>query len=302
MSIVNQDIIGPYRLLSPIRTGRYTQVWAAIDDVDQEYSAIKMLLPEFRKSREQLQTMRRELEIGRLLDHPRCLGPRELRQTKGGPCLIMKLIRGDNLRDVVKNRRDDLNRMFASIVRQAAEGIAYLNSLGFVHLDIKPDNFILSTSDELFLIDFALARKPPNFLERLLWNPRKQTIQGTRSYMSTEQIRKLPVDFRSDVYSLGCTFYHMAAGVAPYTGASSNELLAKHLYAPVPNVIVDNPLATQAFSNLLRSMLAKRPEDRPRSVGELLPTLSTIRFLRSETEPDDADSPQNMPQTQQNAG
>lgn len=299
MSSLSQSFLGSYRLLAPIRTGRYTQVWAAIDDVEQRYVAAKLLLPEYRTDREQLQTMRHELAVGRRLSHPCCLGAFELRTApQGGTYLLMDLFNGENLRDLIKRRHGVILRRFASIVRQGAESIAHLNSIGFVHLDVKPDNFMINEAGELRLIDFALAKGPPNAWERFFWKQRQTKIQGTRSYLSPEQIRRDPIDARSDVYSFGCTLYHLAARVPPFTAQTSDELLKKHLYSPPPNLAVACPDATPEFVELVRRMMAKRREDRPPSLGELLPELTRIEFWTDES----GSAPAPTAQRRSNAG
>lgn len=302
MSNLSQSFIGSYRLLAPIRTGRYTQVWAAIDDANARYVALKILLPEYRRDSLQLQTMRHELSVGQKLRHPRCLGAFEMRDSKHGAHLLMDLFPGDNLRDVIKRRRGDLNRQFASIVRQCAEGIAYLNSVGFIHLDVKPDNFMLSPEGEVRVIDFALCRTLPTAWERFFWKGRNKHIQGTRSYMSPEQIRRKPVDFRSDVYSFGCALFHLAAGVPPFTAGNSDELLAKHLYSKPPNLAIDRPDADPEFVDLVRRMMAKRPEDRPPSVGDLLQQLMTMRYFVTKEDESVVNSPAEPAHAAQKAG
>lgn len=283
MSTLSQSFVGSYRLLAPIRTGRYTQVWSAIDDVEHRYVAVKMLLPEFRGDPEQIRTMSHELRIGRLLQHPLCLGAFDMRTSANGSFLLMELFHGENLRDAIKNRRSFVREKLPSIARQAAEGIAHLNTLGYVHLDVKPDNFMVNDDGEVRLIDFALARRPPTGWERIFWKQRQRTIQGTRSYLSPEQIRRDPVDARSDVYSFGCTLFHLAAGLPPFTASSSDELLVKHLHAAPPKLQVEAPDVTLEFSELVRRMMSKRREDRPNSLGELLPDLAALQFWKSET-------------------
>lgn len=282
MPILDSQFLGNYRLLAPIRTGRFTQIWSGIDDVNHRYVAVKLLLPDFRQDREQIRVMQHELAIGRKLDHPRCLGAFEFRNSKDGAHLLMNLFPGDNLREAMQRDRVALLAKLGSIIRQACEGVAYVNSLGLLHLDVKPDNFIISADGDVKLIDFALTRTVPNAWERYFWQRRRQTIQGTRTYLSPEQIRKQPIDLRSDVYSFGCMLFHLAAGVVPFTGLSSNELLAKHLHAKPPNLLIENEDATPEFADLIRRMMAKRPEDRPKSLGELLPTLATMTFFKSQ--------------------
>lgn len=302
MPLDSQSFIGPYRLLAPLRTGRYTQVWTAIHDSQARYVAVKMLLPEFRKDAEQLRTIRHELEVGLKLEHPRCLRPFDLITSKAGPCLLMPLVRGDNLRDVLKHRREWVQRRFRSIVLQAAEAIVYLHSLGYLHLDVKPDNFLYSDEKGVQLIDFALVRRLPNAWERFFWKNRQLTIQGTRSYMAPEQIRKQPVDAATDVYAFGCSLYQLATGIPPFTAASSTELLMKHLHTRIPNVITDNPDATPEFAELLRRMLAKAQADRPQSFADLASQLRELRFFRSHSADDEEENSENLALSRQNAG
>src|SRR5437870_4523983 len=117
--ILDLQFIGNYRLLSPIRTGRFTQIWSAIDDVNQRFVALKLLLPEFRNDREQIRVMQHELSIGLRLAHSRCLGAFEFRYGKGSPHLLMELFPGDNLRDAMKRHRAELLAKLPTVVRQA---------------------------------------------------------------------------------------------------------------------------------------------------------------------------------------
>ena len=104
-------------------------------------------------------------------------------------------------------------------------------------------------------------------------------MQGTPSYISPEQIRGLPADPRSDIYSLGCTLFELLAGMPPYSAATSEDLLHKHLTATPPAVESFNRNATTSVSRLIRQMLAKRPVDRPASMKDVLQQVGAMRFL-----------------------
>jgi serine/threonine protein kinase len=161
--------------------------------------------------------------------------------------------------------------------------LAYFNEQGWVHRDVKPDNFLVNLEGEVKLIDFALAKKPAGGLAKLFG--RKSKIQGTRSYMSPEQIRGLPLDVRSDVYSFGCTIFHLVAGQLPFTGVSSNELLNKHLTAPAPTIQAYNRNITPEFSQLLQSMMSKRPESRPKDMNDFLRNFRAIELFKTPPTP-----------------
>ena len=234
--------------------------------------------------------MQREAECGRTINHPLLLGARELRDSKQGPYLLMDLFVSRNLREVMLECRTAMLPWLHGIARQAAAALAHLHSLQWLHLDVKPDNLLLNEHGEARLIDFSLSRRVPNWFDRLLWKTtRDKLVRGTRSYMSPEVIRRDPVDARSDIYSFGCTLFHLAAGTQPYSAASSNELLRQHLNAKVPNLSAVNPEVTPRLSKLVAAMMQKKPENRPASMDEVVRELATMRFFT--WQPDEAEVP-----------
>jgi serine/threonine-protein kinase len=165
------------------------------------------------------------------------------------------------------------------ILKQAATALAFMHAHGWVHRDIKPDNMLVNSLGELRLIDFALAQRIPTGLSRLF--RRKQPCQGTRSYMSPEQIRGQVLDGRADIYSFGVTAYELATGRTPLTAPSNKELLQRQLADPPPSPRQRNPDVTEEFANLILRMLAKKKEDRPSSFHNILMELRTIRVFKS---------------------
>ncbi|KKK74568.1 hypothetical protein LCGC14_2882460, partial [marine sediment metagenome] len=147
-----------------------------------------------------------------------------------------------------------------------AEGLSYFNRQGWVHRDIKPDNFLVNDDGEVRLIDFALAQRSRRGLSRLL--AMKGKVQGTRSYMSPEQIRGGALDARSDVYAFGCTLHELISGKPPFTGATANELLQKHIRSTPPALEASNKNITAEFAQLVRRALSKDPDKRPETVDE----------------------------------
>jgi serine/threonine protein kinase len=169
-------------------------------------------------------------------------------------------------------------RQIPRIIEQAAAGLAYFHQQGWIHRDIKPNNFLINPAADVKLIDYAIAERRRGLLGRLFG---KTKIAGTRSYMSPEQIRGQALDFRTDIYSFGCVMFELLAGKPPYTGNTENELLNKHLRAPIPSAETYNKYLTYECVQLVKAMLAKDPVDRPVSMDEVLGYLRANRVYRT---------------------
>ena len=163
-------------------------------------------------------------------------------------------------------------------MEEAAEGLAHLNKLGWVHRDVKPDNFLVNDQGEVKLIDLGLAVRARRGLAK--WLTLRSKIQGTRSYISPEQLRGGAVDQRADVYSFGCTIHELLAGKPPFTGTNAQELLMKQLKSPPPPLEAANSNITPEFAQLVRRCLAKDPAARVQSLDEFLEGFRACRVFR----------------------
>ncbi|MBL9124986.1 MAG: serine/threonine protein kinase [Planctomycetaceae bacterium] len=283
MARASQDLLGKYRLLNIVMTGQTSQVWEAIDDAQSQRYAIKLLLSDFRKEREHVAFLKNEYAVGKSLEHPRVIRIYEYGSDKLSPYLVMELYPHPNMKQFLRRGLAQVGYLVPQVIGQAAEALAYFNDQGWVHRDIKPDNFLVSPQGDVKLIDFAMATKPKTGLMKLF--ARKTKTQGTRSYMSPEQIRGLALDTRADVYSFGCTIFELVGGRAPFTGGSSNELLMKHLKSPPPPLGAANPNVTPEFADLVKKTLAKRPEQRPESMSEFLREFRSLRVFKEMPKP-----------------
>jgi serine/threonine protein kinase len=259
--------LGSYRLLKLVHNGEGSRIWRAYDDGSQKFVGVKTLSEKYKQNRERIGQLKQEYTVGVKLKHPNVLRVHEFGIDRGTPYVAMEWFPAPTMKRRIHLGIERIAHLLPKIILQATEALAYFNEQGWIHRDVKPDNFLIDDDGQVKLIDFSLARRKRGVLGRLL--SQRSKAQGTRSYMSPEQIRKWALDERADVYSLGCTLYHLIAGNPPFTGANTNELLKQHLRAPPPRLEAANPNVTPAFSNLIRMTMAKKAAERPKSARSL---------------------------------
>ncbi len=158
-----------------------------------------------------------------------------------------------------------------------------MNAKGWVHRDVKPDNFLVNSIGELRVIDFALAQQIPKGIAA--WFRSGSKAAGTPSYMSPEQIRRQALDGRADIYSFGATCYELSTGRPPFRASGLQELLGKHIAEKPSTPKIYNPEITDEFADLVLRMLQKKKQDRPRDFHEVLMKLRQIKVFKNEPAP-----------------
>jgi len=259
--------------------GQTTQLWYAYDEPNRNFVGVKMLLPKFARDRTQMASLKWELKISQDVDDERIIKIHEYGYEEKTSFLVMEWFPAPNMKMILNKGYAIYASHLPTILPLMTEGLAALHQKKWVHRDVKPDNFLYDPDERtLKVIDFGIAQKVPSGLSKIFFV--RKRAQGTASYMSGEQILGKPTDERSDVYSLGCTFFELLTGKLPYTGNSLNELLQKHISGGVPPVSVRNRNLTPEMINLLTAMMAKKADDRPKSCVELLDYIKKIRIFR----------------------
>ena len=280
---MSEEIIGGYRLQKLMHPGQTSEVWEVVEVSSHRHFAMKLLRPEHAVKDELRKLMLHEAKVGMKLTHPNVIRIVAIGESTKNPYFVMEYFPGGSLQSrMVAKQHDFLRQQAHSIVKQAATALAYMSASGWVHRDVKPHNLIVSSAGDLKVIDFALARRvesKPGFLGKLF--RRKPVIQGTRSYMSPEQIRGEYLDGRADMYSFGASCFELVTGRPPFRAASSQELLTKHLIEKPPSPKVFNPEVTDQFAELVMHMLQKKREDRPRDFHEVLMRLRSIQVYKN---------------------
>lgn len=272
------QMLGSYRLTRQITRGNATYIWEAIKLGSTDRFVIKVLDEKNRESKEEVNYLRHEFEVAHKLSHPNVIRVYEFHASTPA-FLVLEVFSVLNLKQAIRQDRERVLVEYSNIVQQCAAGLLHLHQQGWVHSDVKPDNFLLNDDNHIKLIDFTIARRAATGFFSKMFGGQK-TVRGTRSYMSPEQIRGQPLDGRADIYSFGCVIYELLCGKPPFTANSPNELLSKHLTAPPPNVQVQNDNVTVEMGEFLRQLMAKTPDKRPKTMGDVQQALKSIRIFR----------------------
>jgi serine/threonine protein kinase len=276
---VESEQIGGYKIQNLLQSGQASQVYEVVEVASLRHFAMKILLPEKMKDPDQRRLLFHEAEVGKKLAHPNIIKIHEINRSPTTPYFTMEFFPSGAVRRRLIDKQFDFLREHAEkIFKQAATGLAYMNASGWVHRDVKPDNILVNGLGDVRIIDFAIAYRPPTGFAK--WFGKKGKAQGTRSYMSPEQIRRQTLDGRADVYSFGATVYEVLTHRPPFRANSAQELLEKHIKEKPLNPRQYAPDVTEDFAALVLRMLEKRKEDRPRDFHEVLMAMRNVRIYK----------------------
>ncbi len=278
-----EQIIGGYRLVKMLGNGQTSQVWEVVEPTSHRHFAMKILSVEQAANQEAREAIFHEAAVGIQMAHPNVIKIISVSKDKANPHYIMEFFPAGSLKARLQKKDNEfLKKNMHAILKQGATALAYVNASGWVHRDVKPDNFLVNAACELRLIDFALARnvQRDTFLTRLF--RKRGHVQGTRSFMSPEQILGAPLDGRADVYSFAATAYELTTGRPPFRGDTQQDLLRKHLNEKPASPQSVNPELTDEFAKLVLRMLSKKREDRPDGFHEVLMALNPMRIYKSD--------------------
>lgn len=290
---MSEEILEGYRVVKTISTGQNSQVLEVVEVASHRHFAMKILLPQKADVAEAKAMMRHEAVVGKELTHPNVVKINYVSQKSSIPFFVMEFFPAGSLKDrlMYKHHREFLDLHGMNILKQTATALAYMNSSGWVHRDMKPNNILVNASGIVKIIDFALAQRveTESFLSKL-FRRKKQTVAGTRSYMSPEQILGKPLDGRSDVYSFGATAYELVAFRPPFRAPTQRDLLSKHLHEIPVSPQVYNANVTDEYAQLVLKCLAKKREDRPQGFHAVLKILQHIRIYKTDPMPKSAEA------------
>jgi serine/threonine-protein kinase len=267
--------IGSYRILNPLGVGGMSSVFRAMHTETQHEVALKVLTRSLARNPTLLQRFLREARSAETLQHPNIVTIYDRGIDKGRHYLVLEYAAGGDFHDRVQ-RQGPLKAADAiAVIRSVACGLQYAANQGVIHRDIKPSNVLRTLDGHVKIIDLGLALQHEFEDERVT---REGTTVGTVDYMAPEQARdSRATSVQSDIYSLGCTFYYLVAGVPPYPGGDITDKLTRHAKYPPPDIRDLRPDISAELSAVIQRMMAKKPEDRFASYDDLLKALDGLQ-------------------------
>lgn len=266
--------IGSYRLIQPLGSGGMSSVFRAEHADSGHEVALKVLPRSLAKYGTLLQRFLREAKSAESLEHPNIVAIYDRGVEDGRYYLVLEYVPGGDLHDRVRDHGPLSVPDAVRIVRGVVAGLSYAAKLGVIHRDIKPANILVTPDGQAKLADLGLALQVEEEDERVT---RDGTTVGTVDYMAPEQARdSRATSPRSDIYSLGCTFYHLLAGRAPFSGGDVPEKLRRHAFEAPPDVRAVRPDVSEPLARLIQRMMAKKPENRFNDYDQLIAAFDRI--------------------------
>ncbi|MCA9138846.1 MAG: protein kinase [Planctomycetales bacterium] len=265
-----------YKLVRRLGEGGMGVVYQAQHRIMDRMVALKVISPRMLRHPDAKSRFQREVQISAKLNHPNIVPAFDADQIGENLCLVSEYFEGESLDHIIDRGPVDVARA-CDIIIQAAQGLSHAHQNGLIHRDVKPQNILVSDSGQVKVVDFGLASysEPDHPEHKGLTS--EGVIVGTPDYLSPEQIRESAVDHRADIYSLGCTLYHLLAGSAPFSGCSRVEKLAHHLQSTPKRLGTERNDIPSELETCVAKMMAKNPDDRFQSADEVVAMLRACK-------------------------
>ena len=249
---------GPYRVEDRIGAGGMGVVYLALDEALQRQVALKTLLPALAADPEFVARFKREAQSAAALNHPNITQIYTIGQEGHVPFFAMEFIRGRSLEAILREKGAIPAAEAAGYVLQAATGLRHAAQKKLIHRDIKPSNLMLTEDGVLKITDFGLAKAARSETQLTATGE----VLGSPGYISPEQASGAALDARSDIYSLGATFYHLVTGRLPFEAPTPVAMIVKHMSEPLRSPRAVNPAVPYPIASAIQKMMAKRPGER----------------------------------------
>ena len=257
-------MFGPYHLKRLLGRGGMGEVYEADHTIKEWTVAVKLMSQTFSNDPIFRERMKREARITGRLQEPHVVPIHDYGDIDGQMYLEMRLIEGADLDSVLKRFGPLTPPRAVAIIAQIASALDAAHAAGVMHRDVKPPNVLITRDDFAYLVDFGIASATTD--EKLT---QLGTAVGTWKYMAPERFSNDEVTYRADIYALACVLYECLTGAAPYRADSASTLVTAHLMNPIPQPSTQRSGIPKAFDTVIARGMAKKPEDRYASAGDL---------------------------------
>ena len=268
--------LGPYTLHEMINSGGMSEIWLGTDEAGASVAVRLMLNNSTFAFTERKRFITGCEVLQRVTGHPLIIGYIEHGKIAGELALVMEYVEGDNLKMLMTSQDPVVGENVAEVLIQTATALEHLHDGGFMHLDFKPENVLLTRNGEVRLIDFDLAQPIPNPPRKLDKNP------GTPHYMAPEQLLREPVDHRADLWAWGVSAYELLTHRKPFPGETADDVLRaqldRKLMIPPSEYNVEVP---RGLERIILRCLERQPDKRYPITSVLVHELKQALYLAS---------------------
>ncbi|MDT5255720.1 MAG: serine/threonine kinase PknH, partial [Mycobacterium sp.] len=258
------SMFGPYHLKRLLGRGGMGEVYEAEHTVKEWTVAVKLMSDTFSKDPVFRERMKREARTAGRLQEPHVVPIHDYGEIDGQMYMEMRLIEGVDLDTLLKRYGPLTPPRAVAIITQIAAALDAAHAAGVMHRDVKPPNILVTRDDFAYLVDFGIASATTD--EKLT---QLGTAVGTWKYMAPERFSNDEVTYRADIYALACVLHEALTGSPPYRADSAGTLVSAHLLSPIPQPSALRSGVPKAFDAVIARGMAKKPEDRYASAGDL---------------------------------
>lgn len=266
--------LGDFKILKRLGLGGMGEVWLAEQEAMKRQVALKILAPHLTKDKDFVNRFLQEVQLAGKLTHPNIVTAFHAGEDQGIYYLAMEFIDGCELENLLAIDKVVDEEKALKVIRDIAIALDYAwSKFQILHRDIKPSNIMLSSDGEGLLMDMGISKSLTEDNSLTMAGE----IMGTPYYMSPEQAQSdSNLDFRSDLYSLGATLYHVVTGSTPYYADTAVGILTQHITTPLTPPTKVNPNLSDQCSELIKIMMKKNPEDRQTSWKALIDDIDLV--------------------------
>ncbi len=262
--IEENDIIDErYRIIRELGEGGFAYVYQAEDLITGKEIALKIIKENALKSKDNLTRFEREARASAALNHPNIVRVINIGYHENLPYMASELIKGKTLRGQLDDQKRYSFKKACDIMYQLCDAVAFAHNALVIHRDIKPDNVFMTPDETIKLGDFGIA-----FFENSRRVTKSQVIIGSVHYLPPEVTNGQSPTFKSDIYSLGITFFELVTGKVPFEGNNQITVAMRHIKEKFPSPRHWIPSTPRAIEKIIMKACRKHPQDRYRSVLE----------------------------------